>query len=158
MMLLIHLEVVDGGFGPTDHWIVEETGNADVVVADGIILAGHYIGNDASVITSHGQVRDVGNIGEALAMRELMQYLRAAGDVPGCQKPLDGADRRCFRQKLDKWIHAALPIPAWAQGVPRPLMSGSPGEPGGNAGTMGSMGLMVPSGLNSMRARQVSRL
>ena len=44
-----------------------------------------------------------------------------------------------------------------AQGRPLPLMMGSPFDPGANAGTIGSIGLMVPSGLNSILTRQVSR-
>jgi uncharacterized protein YaiI (UPF0178 family) len=53
-------------------------------------------------------VRDANNIGEALAMRELMPYVRAANDTPGSQKPLDEADRRRFCQELDKLANAAL--------------------------------------------------
>jgi uncharacterized protein YaiI (UPF0178 family) len=44
-------------------------------------------------------------------MRELMQYVRASGDTSGNQKPLDEADRRRFRQELDKLANAALRTP-----------------------------------------------
>ena len=105
---LIRLEVVDDGFDAADHWIVEKAGGADVVVTDDILLAGRCIAKGARVITNRGVVRDAGNIGEALAMRELMQYVRATGDTSGNQKALGEDDRRRFRQELDKLVVAAL--------------------------------------------------
>lgn len=105
---MIRLEVVDDGFDAADHWIVTKAGSCDVVVTDDILLAGRCIEKGARVITNRGVVRDAGNIGEALAMRELMQYVRATGDVSGGQKPLDEHDRRRFRQELDKLIIAAM--------------------------------------------------
>jgi uncharacterized protein YaiI (UPF0178 family) len=105
---MIRLEVVDDGFDAADHWIVEKVGRSDVVVTDDILLAGRCIAKGARVITNRGVVRDSDNIGEALAMRELMQYVRAAGDTSGNQKPLDEGDRRRFRHELDKVVNAAL--------------------------------------------------
>ncbi len=105
---MIRLEVVDDGFDAADHWIVEKATGTDVVVTDDILLAGRCIEKGARVITNRGVVRDAGNIGEALAMRGLMQYMRASGDMSGGQKPLDESDRRRFRQALDKLIHAAM--------------------------------------------------
>jgi uncharacterized protein YaiI (UPF0178 family) len=105
---MIRLEVVDDGFDAADNWIVEKAGGADVVVTDDILLAGRCITKGARVLTNRGVVRDAGNIGEALAMRELMQYVRATGDVTGGQKPLDENDRRRFRQELDKLAIAAM--------------------------------------------------
>ncbi len=109
---MIRLEVVDDGFDAADHWIVEKAGGADVVVTDDILLAGRCIGKGARVITNRGVIRDAGNIGEALAMRELMQYVRASGDTSGNQKPVDEADRRRFRQEMDKLVQAAMRTPA----------------------------------------------
>lgn len=107
---MIRLEVVDDGFDAADHWIVEKVGGADVVVTDDILLAGRCIEKGARVITNRGVIRDANNIGEALAMRELMQYMRAAGDASGGQKPLDENDRRRFRQELDKLAIAAMRV------------------------------------------------
>lgn len=105
---MIRLEVVDDGFDAADNWIVEKVGGVDVVVTDDILLAGRCIGKGARVVTNRGAVRDAGNIGEALAMRELMQYVRASGDTSGNQKPIDEADRRRFRQELDRLATAAV--------------------------------------------------
>lgn len=108
---LIRLEVVDDGFDAADDWIVEKAGAADVVVTDDILLAQRCIAKGARVLTNRGVVRDAGNIGEAVAMRELMQSLRASGDTSGNQKPLDQADRRRFCQELDRLAQAALRAP-----------------------------------------------
>ena len=108
---LIRLEVVDDGFDAADDWIVEKATGADVVVTDDILLAQRCIGKGARVLTNRGVVRDGGNIGEAVAMRELMQFVRASGDNSGNQKPLDQADRRRFCQELDRLAQLALRTP-----------------------------------------------
>jgi uncharacterized protein YaiI (UPF0178 family) len=108
---MIRLEVVEDGFDAADDWIVEKAGPTDVVVTDDILLAGRCIAKGIRVITNRGVVRDANNIGEALAMRELMQYVRASGDTSGNQKPIDEADRRRFRQELDRLANAAMRAP-----------------------------------------------
>lgn len=105
---MIRLEVVDDGFDAADNWIVDKASSTDVVITDDILLAGRCIEKGARVITNRGVVRDANNIGEALAMRELMQYIRDTGDTSSSQKPLDDHDRRRFRQELDKLILAAM--------------------------------------------------
>ena len=105
---MIRLEVVDDGFDAADHWIVEQVRPHDVVVTDDILLAQRCIEKGAHVLTNRGVNRDASNIGEALAMRELMQYVRASGDTSGNQKPITEADRRHFRQELDKLTNSAL--------------------------------------------------
>ncbi len=108
---MIRLEVVDDGFDAADHWIVAKVGPTDVVITDDILLAGRCIEKGARVLTNRGMVRDANTIGEALAMRELMQYVRATGDTSGNQKPIDEADRRSFRHELDKLASAAQRTP-----------------------------------------------
>jgi uncharacterized protein len=104
----IRLEVVDDGFDAADDWIVAKAGTADVVVTDDILLAGRCIEKGVRVLTNRGTVRDAHNIGEALAMRELMQHLRASGDNSGNQNPFDEADRRRFRHELERLAQAAM--------------------------------------------------
>ena len=104
---MIRLEVVDNGFDAADNWIAERAGSGDVVVSDDIPLAARCIEAGARVITNRGDYRDADNIGEALAMRELMQYAREAGDARGGHKPLDASDRRHFQQRLIQLIQIA---------------------------------------------------
>ncbi len=104
----IRLEVVGDGFDAADDWIAARAGAGDVVVTDDIPLAARCIEAGALVITTRGERRDASSIGDALAMRELMQYMRSAGEIGGGQKALDQRDRRHFRQELDKVLTAAL--------------------------------------------------
>lgn len=104
----VRLEVVDDGFDAADHWIAERVGSGDVVVSDDIPLAARCIAAGARAINNRGDVRDAGNIGEALAMRELMQYARESGNAGRGQKPIDDQDRRYFSQRLEIVVQAAL--------------------------------------------------
>lgn len=105
---MVRLEVVDDGFDAADDWIVERAGPGDVVVSDDIPLAARCIERGARVVTNRGEVRDADNIGEALAMRELLQYAREAGDAGGGQRPMAERDRRWFSQRLEQQVAAAI--------------------------------------------------
>lgn len=104
---MIRLEVVNDGFDAADDWIVEHVGMGDIVVSDDIPLAARCLKKGARVLTGRGDIRDEASIGEALAMRELMQTLRATGDVRGGQAPMDDQDRRFFRERLEQVITQA---------------------------------------------------
>ncbi len=102
----IRLTVVDDGFDAADNWIAERVGAGDIVVSDDIPLSARCLAKGARVITGRGEVRDKDSIGDALAQRELMQYLRGAGDVRGGPKPMQAQDRNRFMQELDRLVHA----------------------------------------------------
>jgi uncharacterized protein YaiI (UPF0178 family) len=103
----IRLEVVDDGFDAADAWIVARVDRSGIVVSDDIPLAARCLERGARVITGRGELRDERNIGEALAMRELLQYARAAGDAHGGQKAMGEQDRKRFLQALDRLVQAA---------------------------------------------------
>jgi uncharacterized protein len=100
----VRLEVVDDGFDAADHWIVERAGRGDIVVTEDIQLAARCIAKGARVLTGRGGIYDNDSIGEALARRELMQFLREAGTISGGQKPMQDKDRKLFLQELDRMI------------------------------------------------------
>jgi uncharacterized protein len=102
----IRLEVVDDGFDAADDLIVARVGRGDIVVTDDIPLSGRCIAKGARVITARGEVRDADSIGADLAQRELMQYLRGAGEVRGGARPMQDRDRNQFVQALDKLVHS----------------------------------------------------
>lgn len=104
---MVRLEVVDDGFDAADNWIAERAGVGDIVVTDDIPLAKRCIEGGALVITNRGEERDEQSIGEAMAMRELLQYVRDAGGEAGGQKPMGDQDRRRFLQTLERMVHAA---------------------------------------------------
>ena len=102
----IRLEVVDDGFDAADDWIVAHIGPGDIVISEDIPLAARCLAKGARVLTGRGRIYDEGSIGGALAQRQIMQYLRGAGDVKGGAKPMQASDRALFRQELEKLIHA----------------------------------------------------
>jgi uncharacterized protein YaiI (UPF0178 family) len=102
----VRLEVVDDGFDAADDWIAERCAAGDIVITDDIPLAQRCLQRQSRVLTSRGEERDLDTIGSAMAMRELMQYVRDSGEGRTGPKPLLDKDRKRFLQELDKLVHA----------------------------------------------------
>jgi uncharacterized protein len=102
----IALEVVGSGFDAADDWIAEHVQPNDIVVTADIVLAGRCLKKGASVIGPTGKPFTEDNIGQAVAMRELLSELRSAGEVAGGPAPLKKRDRSHFLQKLDETIQS----------------------------------------------------
>lgn len=101
---LIERVVVDGGFDAADHWIAERTGPGDVVVTADIPLASRCVKSGAAVIGPNGRPFTAASVGMALATRNLMQDLRAMGEVSGGPPPFSARDRSRFLSALDEAI------------------------------------------------------
>jgi uncharacterized protein YaiI (UPF0178 family) len=99
--------VVRVGFGAADDWIAAEAGVGDVVVTADIPLAARVVANGAVALDPRGRLLTEADVGEALAMRDLMDGLRQAGEVTGGPRPLTPKDRSRFLSKLDEAINAA---------------------------------------------------
>ena len=76
---LIKLVVVSNESDAADIWISENLSANDIVVTSDIVLAANVIEKGAKVIKPNGEVLNSKNIGEILAMRDLMYDIRAAG-------------------------------------------------------------------------------
>ena len=105
---LFELVIVKEGFNAADDWIVEQVRDKDVVVSSDIPLAARCLEKGARVIDSKGRIFSKETIGDALANRELMAYLRDMGDVTGGPAPFEKRDRSRFLQHLDEVIQAVL--------------------------------------------------
>jgi uncharacterized protein YaiI (UPF0178 family) len=102
----IVLEVVDSRFDAADDWIVEQVQPHDIVVTADIPLASRCIKEGAHVIGPTGKPFTEDNIGQAVATRDLLSELRAAGEVTGGPPPLKKSDRSRFLQQLDEVIQS----------------------------------------------------
>ena len=100
------LVVVGGGFDAADDWIVGQVLTDDIVVTADIRLAQRCIGKHARVISPTGRLFTEENIGQAMAMRELMSDLREAGNLTGGPSPYQKKDRSRFLHQLDLIIQA----------------------------------------------------
>lgn len=100
------LEVVEEGFDAADDWIVEHVGPADVVVTADVPLASRCLKAGARVIGPTGRPFTDGNIGQAVATRDLLAGIRGAGEMTGGPPPITRRDRSRFLQQLDEVIQS----------------------------------------------------
>lgn len=106
---LIEVVIVDDGPDVADMWIAERCGLGDVVVTGDIPLAAKCIEAGARVLRHNGERFTQANIGQQLAMRDLMADLRAANPLgmPGGGKGFTKADRSRFLDSLEREMRAA---------------------------------------------------
>jgi uncharacterized protein YaiI (UPF0178 family) len=101
---LIERVLVGGGFDAADDWIAARAGAGSIVITADVPLASRCIKAGAAVIAPTGRAFTEASIGMALASRNLMQDLRAAGAVTGGPKPFSPRDRSSFLQALDQAV------------------------------------------------------
>ena len=99
---------VEAGFNGADDWIADNVVPGDVVVTADIPLADRCLKSGAAAIPPTGHAFTEDSIGGAVAMRSIMEQLRASGIQAGGPKPFDRADRSRFLQALDAAIHRSL--------------------------------------------------
>jgi uncharacterized protein YaiI (UPF0178 family) len=94
--------VVSRGFDAADNYIAERASSQDLVITSDIPLAGRVVSRGCLVLSTRGDVMDSTNIGERLAIRNLMQELRSAGDIMGGPAALGNQDKKRFADSLDR--------------------------------------------------------
>ncbi|MEM6973621.1 MAG: YaiI/YqxD family protein [Pseudomonadota bacterium] len=106
---LVSIVVVDGAADAADKWIAARTAPGDICITADIVLADAVLKTGARVLKPNGEAFTTANIGQALAMRDLMADLRAANPLGqgGGQKPFSKADRSRFREALERALRAA---------------------------------------------------
>ena len=106
---LVENVIVDQGADVADMWIADRCGPGDVVVTGDIPLAAKCIEAGAQVLRHNGERFTQANIGQQLAMRDLMADLRAANPrgAGGSGKGFTKSDRSRFLDSLDREIRAA---------------------------------------------------
>ncbi|CUH86989.1 hypothetical protein PH5382_00908 [Phaeobacter sp. CECT 5382] len=106
---LVENVIVDQGADVADMWIADRCGAGDVVVTGDIPLAAKCIEAGAQVLRHNGERFTPANIGQQLAMRDLMADLRAANPLGagGSGKGFTKADRSRFLDSLEREIRAA---------------------------------------------------
>ena len=105
---LVEMVIVSGNFDAADDWIAEHVTDQDIVISGDIPLASRCLEKGARVIGPKGRVFTEESIGEALANRQLMAYLREMGNMTGGPAPYGKRDRSRFLQRLDDLIQAAF--------------------------------------------------
>jgi len=105
---LIENIVVSSGFNVADDHIVDIVQEGDLVITSDIPLAERVINKNSFVFTPRGEILDDENIGERIAMRNLMEELRSGGIDSGGPPPFGKKDKEEFTRQLDKFLTRQL--------------------------------------------------
>ncbi|PTV96480.1 hypothetical protein C8J27_102277 [Rhodobacter aestuarii] len=105
---LVQTVIVPQGPDEADKWIAERAGPGDVVITADIPLAAKCVEAGAQVLKPDGEVLGPDNIGNILAMRDLMADLRSANPfLQGGGRGFTKADRSRFLDALDRALRRA---------------------------------------------------
>ncbi len=96
--------LVRDGANVADRRIVELTAAGDLVVTADIPLAADVVAKGAEAIDPRGQLYTSDNIGERLAMRNVLDQLRGGGHIGGGPANFSPQDRQAFANQLDRWL------------------------------------------------------
>ena len=102
---LVETIIVPEGPDVADMWIAERAEAGDIVVTGDIPLAAKVVERGAVVVKHNGETLTERNVGEALAVRDLMSDLRSADPFrQGGGKAFSKADRSRFLDTLEREI------------------------------------------------------
>ena len=105
---LVEMVIVSDGPDVADMWIADRARAGDVVVTSDMPLAAKCVEAGARVIKHNGEALTQANVGEALAMRDLMTDLRSADPFrQGGGRPFSKSDRSRFLDALERAVRAA---------------------------------------------------
>jgi len=101
---LIRSIVVADGMDVADDYIAEHAAAEDLVITADIPLAARVVANGGVALDPRGELYDEENIGERLAMRDLMTELRSGGLALGGPAQFSLTDRQRFASSFDRLI------------------------------------------------------
>ena len=102
---LASVVVVDRGADAADRWIAERIGPGDLCITADVPLAAACVARGARALAPDGAPFTERNVGERLALRDLMADLRAADPFrAGGGRPFGAADRSRFKQALERML------------------------------------------------------
>ena len=101
---LIERIIVSDGFDAADDWIAERCTQLTIVITSDVPLAHRAVKAGSTVLAPNGKKFNENSIGMQLATRDLMDNLRAGGQITGGPKPFSTRDRSSFLQALDQAI------------------------------------------------------
>jgi uncharacterized protein len=96
--------VVGGKADEADDWIVEHAETNDIVITGDIPLADRALKKGAKVLGPKGREFTEDSIGDALATREIMNFMRESGQSTPHHEAFEKKDRSHFLSKLDQII------------------------------------------------------
>jgi hypothetical protein len=99
--------LVPPGMNVADRRIVELAEPGDLVITADIPLAAEVVAGGAQALNPRGELYTHDNVGERLAVRNLLDELRGGGMVTGGPANFNSKDRQAFANQLDRWLAKA---------------------------------------------------
>ena len=99
--------LVGGDMNAADRRIVELVEPGDLVITADIPLAADVVARGAQALNPRGELYTDANIGERVAVRNLLDDLRGGGLVTGGPANFSAKDRQAFANQLDRCLTAA---------------------------------------------------
>lgn len=99
--------LVPAGANVADRHIVELVEPGDLVVTADIPLAADVVRSGGQALNPRGELYTDANVGERLAVRDLLDEMRGGGQITGGPANFSVKDRQAFANQLDRWLTAA---------------------------------------------------
>jgi uncharacterized protein len=99
--------LVPSGMNVADRRIVELVQPGDLVITADIPLAAAVVAKGGQALDPRGELYSEANIGQRLAVRNLLDELRGSGQITGGPSNFTARDRQTFANQLDRWLTAA---------------------------------------------------
>jgi uncharacterized protein YaiI (UPF0178 family) len=99
--------VVEQGLNVADQRIVELVEPGDLVVTADIPLAADVVAKGGQALNPRGELYTDNNIGERLAVRNMLDDLRGVGEITGGPPNFNAKDKQAFANQFDRWLTKA---------------------------------------------------
>jgi uncharacterized protein YaiI (UPF0178 family) len=96
--------LVPSGMNVADRRIVELVAPGDLVITADIPLAADIVAKGAQALNPRGELYTDANVGERLAVRNLLDGLRGGGMITGGPANFTPKYRQAFANQLDRWL------------------------------------------------------
>jgi len=96
--------LVPSGMNIADRRIVELVSPGDLVITADIPLAADVVAKGGQALNPRGELYNDANVGERLAVRNMLDGLRGEGHTLGGPSNFSARDRQAFANQLDRWL------------------------------------------------------
>ena len=99
--------VVPAGANIADRRIVELLEPGDLVITADIPLAADVVAKGGKALDPRGELYTDANIGERLAVRNMLDEMRGGGQIMGGPANFNSKNHQAFANQLDRWLAKA---------------------------------------------------
>ena len=95
--------LVPGSMNVADRRIMELVEQGDLVITADIPLAAEVVARGRQALNPRGELHTHANVGERIAVRNLLDELRGEGQITGGPASFSAKERQAFANQLDRW-------------------------------------------------------